>query len=151
MYSHAPENYLCPFCSLITGVDNENVMSVQTDIVSQDATATTFISARQWPNNPGHVIIVPNQHFENLYDLPDSVATIIHQTAKAIALAMKQAYGCGGISTRQHNEPAGNQDVWHYHLHVFPRYLNDGLYVSRPEYMKAHERQIYAQRLKAVL
>ena len=46
------------------------------------------------------------------------------------ALAVKHAFGCSGISTRQHNEPDGNQDVWHYHVHVFPRYPNDGLYGS---------------------
>jgi hypothetical protein len=40
---------------------------------------------------------------------------------------MRDAFGCEGISTRQHNGPAGNQDVWHFHLHVFPRYPNDGL------------------------
>jgi len=44
---------------------------------------------------------------------------------------MKQAWKCDGVSTRQHNEPAGNQDVWHYHMHVFPRWDNDDLYGSR--------------------
>lgn len=43
---------------------------------------------------------------------------------------MKQAFGCDGVSTRQHNEPAGDQDVWHFHLHVFPRWTGDDLYRS---------------------
>ena len=43
---------------------------------------------------------------------------------------MKTAFGCPGVSTRQHNEPAGNQDVWHYHVHVFPRWHGDRLYGS---------------------
>jgi diadenosine tetraphosphate (Ap4A) HIT family hydrolase len=42
-------------------------------------------------------------------------------------IAMRHTYGCDGISTRQHNEPAGYQDVWHFHLHVFPRYHGDVL------------------------
>ena len=45
-----------------------------------------------------------------------------------MALTMKVVYSCDGISTRQHNEPAGNQDVWHYHLHVTPRYKDDVFY-----------------------
>ena len=43
---------------------------------------------------------------------------------------MKESYGCEGISLHQYNEPAGNQDVWHYHLHVIPRWPNDDLYAN---------------------
>lgn len=50
------------------------------------------------------------------------------------ALALKAALSCDGISTRQQNEPAGDQDVWHYHVHVFPRYADDGLYGSLGEW-----------------
>jgi histidine triad (HIT) family protein len=68
---------------------------------------------------------------------------------------MKAAYHCDGISTRQHNEPAGNQDVWHYHLHVFPRYTDDQLYLNDPAALRARmpadERAGYAQRLRAAL
>lgn len=95
----------------------------------------------------GHVIIVPHLHYENIYDLPLGAATEVHAMAKSVALAMKNAYGCEGISTRQHNEPAGNQDVWHYHLHVFPRYMDDGLYGSERSLMGTAERAVYARRL----
>lgn len=77
------------------------------------------------PNNPGHVAVIPNEHFENLYDLPAPVAAKIHECARFVALAMKSAYGCDGITLRQNNEPAGGQDVWHYHLHIYPRYEGD--------------------------
>lgn len=52
---------------------------------------------------------------------------------------------------RQHNEPAGNQDVWHYHLHVFPRFVNDKLYKSDRENTKPEERLEYAQKLRHYL
>ena len=77
-------------------------------------------------------LIIPNQHFENIYDLPASLAGEIHRVARDIALALKATYACDGVSTRQHNELAGNQHVWHYHLHVFPRYGNDNLYFTHP-------------------
>ena len=64
---------------------------------------------------------------------------------------MKAAYSCDGVSIRQHNEPAGNQDVWHYHLHVFPRYAGDGLYGSQKELLPEKERAAYAQKLKVQL
>jgi histidine triad (HIT) family protein len=64
---------------------------------------------------------------------------------------MKRAYGCDGTSVRQHNEPAGDQDVWHYHLHVFPRYAGDDLYRSSARLTHPEERWPYADRLRAVL
>ena len=151
MYNHAPEDYLCPFCLLVQGVESPDVWSVQDDIVYRDRTVTAFISSHQWPNNHGNVIVVPNEHFENIYDLPNQYALNIHRVAKRIALAMKMIYSCDGVSTRQHNEPAGNQDVWHYHLHVFPRYTGDELYPRHAEYRLTtpDERLSYAEKLRA--
>jgi hypothetical protein len=67
------------------------------------------------------------QHYENIYEPPDVLGGPIQRAVRETTLAMKSAYGCDSISTRQHNEPAGNQDVWHFHIHVFPRYDGDDL------------------------
>ena|SRR5687767_981785 len=148
MYNHAPANYHCPFCLLIQGVKNEHVHSIQSDIVYHDSVVTAFIGSQQWPNNHGNVIIVPNEHFENIYDLPLRFAPDIYRVAKWLALAMKKVYACDGVSTRQHNEPAGNQDVWHYHLHVTPRYENDNFYGTQRQFMVSFERAKHAEALK---
>lgn len=148
MYNHEPENYRCPFCLLVKGFKNEHVYSAQSDIIYHDEEATALIGSHQWPNNHGNVIIVPNEHFENIYDLPLHFALEIHKIARMIALAMKEEYACDGISTRQHNEPAGNQDVWHYHLHVTPRYNGDEFYTTQREFMDVSERAIHAERLR---
>ncbi|MGV1100990.1 HIT family protein [Thiovibrio sp. JS02] len=152
MHSHAPFAYRCPFCLLAAGVANEHVTSRASDIVYQDEAVLAFICSRQWPNNKGHVLIVPAAHHENIFDLPPELAAKIHAVAREIALAMKTAYGCEGISTRQHNEPAGNQEVWHYHLHLYPRYANDGLYrTEKGEVMAPAERAKYAGLLRGAL
>ena len=148
MYNHEPENYHCPFCLLVKGINNEHVFSVQSDIIYHNESVTALISSHQWPNNHGNVIIVPNEHFENIYDLPVHFALEIHKIARMIALAMKEEYVCDGISTRQHNEPAGNQDVWHYHLHVTPRYDGDDFYTTQREFMEVSERANLAERLR---
>ena len=148
MYNHAPENYPCPFCLLIKGLKNEHVYSTQSDIVYHDEVVTAFIGSHQWPNNHGNVIIVPNKHFENIYDLPLKYAQDIHRVAKWIAIAMKNVYACDGVSTRQHNEPAGNQDIWHYHLHVTPRYEDDNFYGTQRQFMESAERAKHAEALK---
>jgi histidine triad (HIT) family protein len=66
---------------------------------------------------------------------------------------MRTAYDCAGVSTRQHNEPAGNQDVWHFHQHLFPRYPGDDLYgtLPEPDWLPVERRRAYAERLRAAL
>jgi len=97
------------------------------------------VNPRWRPRNPGSVLIIPNGHFENVYDLPAELGTPIQQAVRDTALAMKPAFGCDGVSTRQHNEPAGDQDVWHYHVHVFPRFAGDELFRSQAELADAAE------------
>jgi histidine triad (HIT) family protein len=151
MYNHAPENYVCPFCLLIEGIKNEHVQSIQSDIVYHDNAVTAFIGSGQWKNNHGNTIIVPNEHFENIYDLPVHYAQDIHRAAKLLALTMKAVYACDGVSTRQHNEPSGSQDVWHYHLHITPRYMNDNYYETQREPMSADKRAIHAAKIRNYL
>lgn len=149
MYNHAPEGYDCPFCRLVRGLDT--VRSSQEDVVYRDNDVTAFLSAGWWPNNPGHVLVVPNEHYENMYDLPSELVTPIQRVAREIAIAFKETYGADGVSTRNHNEPHGMQDVWHYHLHVFPRYAGDDLYLHRRSDSTPEERHPYATRLREFL
>lgn len=151
MYNHAPDDYACPFCLLVRTGEDESPQARRGDIIFQDDLITAFISLGQYPNNPGNVLIAPNQHFENIYDLPSHLAARIAVAAQAVARAMKAAFACDGVSTRQHNEPAGSQDVWHYHLHVTPRYTSDNFYATRHIKMPAPERKELAQRLRDAL
>jgi histidine triad (HIT) family protein len=151
MYNHAPENYACPFCLLLSGIENEHVHSVQSDIVYHDEAVTAFVGSGQWKNNHGNTIIVPNEHFENIYDLPIRYAQDIQRVAKMLALTMKAVYSCDGVSTRQHNEPGGSQDVWHYHLHVTPRYRDDNYYATQREPMSINERAKHAEKIRTHL
>src|SRR5262249_27412295 len=68
MFNHEPDDYVCPFCRLVAGGEDE--CRTQRDVVRRDELAMAFISPRWWPNNHGHVLVVPNAHYENLYDLP---------------------------------------------------------------------------------
>ena len=145
---HAPDDYQCPFCLVARNERNEHVLTTPSDVIFRDECLMAFISAHQWENNKGHVLVIPNQHFENLYELPDDVGGKIHAFSRRIALAMKAVYTCDSVSTRQHNEPAGNQDVWHYHLHVFPRYEQDNLYTTTYALLPARDRAEYATRLR---
>lgn len=147
---HEPEGYNCPFCRIARGEDGDDLWTAQSDVFYRTEPVTAFISARWWVNNPGHALVIPNQHIENIYELVPEIAVHVQEAARQVAIAFKQVYGCDGTSTRQHNEPAGYQEVWHYHLHVFPRYAGDELYERTREHRltTAEERLPYAERLR---
>lgn len=148
------------FCLLVGGIENEKVYSKQSDIVYKDEFVTAFIASHQLKNNPGIVIVIPNTHIENLYDLPDDLSAKIHQLEKKIAIAMRIAYPCGGNVVRQHNEPiegtkCKGQDVLHYHLQIVPRYSSDKMYEYAEDGQRVlattEERGRYASLLKESL
>jgi histidine triad (HIT) family protein len=151
--SHEPPGYNCPFCRVVAGEDLRDSYTKQTDVVYRDEMVTAFVSSAWWPDNAGHVLVVPNEHFENVYDIPDDVLAAVQVAGKRIARAIRASYGCEGTSFRQHNEPAGYQEVWHYHLHVFPRYHGDMLYERSHERRNTTpgERRPYAERLRRQL
>jgi histidine triad (HIT) family protein len=151
MFNHQPENYDCPFCNLLAGKESE--YDRQNDIVFRNKWATAFVAPKWWSNNPGHVLVIPNQHCENIYDIPDEDLAEVYKLVKKISTAIRSTYNCQGTSTRQHNEPAGNQDVWHMHVHVFPRYDGDELYKNHDQnsFVNASESAPYAERLRTFL
>jgi histidine triad (HIT) family protein len=153
MYNHAPSDYKCPICIAIEGVENEDTLIRQSDIVYKDDLVTVFISSFFIDKNLGHVIIVPNKHFENIYDLPTDYSSHIAETAKRMALAVKKTYSAEGITTLQNNEPAGNQHAFHYHFHIFPRYENDDFHnnMLNKKSTTLEERLPYAEKLREEL
>jgi histidine triad (HIT) family protein len=94
---------------------------------------TAFVASHWWPANRGHALAIPNAHFENIYDFAPALGADLFAVSQRVAIAMKAAYECHGVSTRQHNEPAGYQNVWHFHQHVFPRWDDDRLYERHRE------------------
>jgi len=151
MYTHAPKDYECPFCNFLKG--NETDFNQKQDIVYQNHYVTAFIAPKWWVNNPGHVLVIPNKHFENIYDITDEYLSEVYKVVKKVATAIRGSYGCDGTSTRQHNEPAGNQDVWHFHVHVYPRYNDDNLYLNHGKkmFVEAEKRLPYAEKLRTYL
>lgn len=151
MFNHQPPDYNCPFCNLLAGKENE--YNQLRDIVYQDDIVTATIAPKWWVNNPGHVLVIPHKHYENIYDIPADVFAEVYKVVKRISIAMRKTYNCDGTSTRQHNEPAGDQDVWHLHVHVYPRYTDDNLYFDHGNvrFAAPEERVPYADKLRAYL
>jgi histidine triad (HIT) family protein len=152
MFNHQPASYKCPFCELIAG--KEDAYAGKNDVVYENDTVMAKIAPKWWMNNPGGVLVFPKEHYENIYDTPDHAVAEIYKVVKKIAVAVRSTYDqCEGTSTRQHNEPVGNQDVWHLHVHVFPRYRDDGLYINHENkaFVDAATRAPYAEKLRTFL
>lgn len=151
MHNHQPTDYTCPFCRLLGGIDDE--INRQEYIVYQDADTLAFVSPKWWINNPGNVLVVSKKHVENIYDIPTDLLGKVYATAKHMALAIRESYPAQGTSMRQHNEPAGNQDVWHFHVHVFPRYDHDELYKNHDNkhWVQPEERMVFVKKIKEYL
>jgi histidine triad (HIT) family protein len=129
---HEPPDYDCPFCNIANGKLPERVVHRTEDVI-------VLVNIKWWPNNRGGLLVVPVEHHENVFDLPPDLGMPIQWAVRAASKALKSALGCDGVSTRQHNEPAGNQDVWHHHTHVFPRWFNDRLYDTQGELVPLEE------------
>jgi histidine triad (HIT) family protein len=145
---HAPAGYGCPFCRI---ADTLPAASPESAVVLVEPRVFAFIPLHHYAGIRGNCLIAPRQHYENVLDIPEDLGKDFFRVTRLLASAMVKAFGCEGISTRQHNGPAGDQDVWHFHLHVFPRYHGDGLHAGNKERYEIEERVELASRLRTAL
>jgi histidine triad (HIT) family protein len=148
VYNHEPQDYHCPFCAIARGEECDT--NKRSDIVLETSDVIAYVSPKWWVNNPGNVMIITHAHVENIYDITEELLSKVYVVGKQVAFAMKDTYGCDGVSFRQHNEPAGNQDVWHFHLHLFPRWDGDELYSNHnnKRWNTPEERLPYVEKLR---
>ena len=101
------------------------------------------------PATKGHTLILPKDHYKNLYDLPEETAAEAIKMAKKTALKMKEKLGCDGVNIVQNNEEAAGQTVFHFHMHVIPRYKEDGQVIGwKPGQPTAEEMDAVLEMLK---
>jgi histidine triad (HIT) family protein len=145
---NAPPGYECPFCGIAGTLPSP---APEAAVVLVDANVFALVPTHHYAGIKGNCLVVPRSHYENVLDIPDDLGIDFFRATRRLARAMQDAFGCEGISTRQHNGPAGDQDVWHFHLHVFPRYTNDGLNAGKKVLYTIEERIELAANLRAAL
>lgn len=79
------------------------------------------------PASKGHALILPKSHAANIYELPDELAGKAMILAKKMAKRMTQVLACDGFNIVQNNGEAAGQTVFHFHMHLIPRYQGDGV------------------------
>jgi histidine triad (HIT) family protein len=102
----------CIFCEIIGG-------RAEGTFVYRDERAVAF--ADLFPLEPGHLLVVPRRHVENIYGLEDDLAAHLFQVTTRLARTVKKVLRPDGVTLLQMNERAGGQEVFHFHMHIVPR------------------------------
>jgi len=108
----------CVFCSIAKG-------EVRAKIVYDDAHFSAFLDIN--PANPGHILVIPKQHYEVLPQIPDELLGAYMKLLKILAAAVFEATQAQGVNIIQNNGVAAGQAVPHVHIHIIPRFENDGI------------------------
>ena len=111
----------CIFCKLAN-------KDIPTNIIYEDEKFTVILDAS--PATKGHALILPKNHAANIYELSDEDAADIFVLAKKLATKMTEILHCDGFNIVQNNGEVAGQTVFHFHMHIIPRYKNDTVNVG---------------------
>ena len=107
----------CLFCNIAKGQEPSSK-------IYEDKNTYAFLDIN--PTNKGHALVIPKKHFYNFYDLPDEEMCQMMLTAKKLAAVIKKAMNADGINIIMNNDRAAGQLISHSHIHIVPRFDNDG-------------------------
>lgn len=105
----------CIFCKLANG-------DIPTNSIYEDDDFKVILDAS--PATKGHALILPKQHYANIFEIEDETLAKAAKLAKKIMTHEKDVLGCEGYNLVQNNGEVAGQTVFHFHMHLIPRYLN---------------------------
>ena len=108
----------CLFCNIIKG----KVFAYK---IYEDDFTLCFLDKK--PASRGHSLVIPKEHFENIYDINEENLEKILNTIKKVTFILKEKLGCEGINILHASGEVAQQSIPHFHFHILPRYRNDGL------------------------
>lgn len=116
----------CIFCKIIKG-------EIPSFTVYEDEDFKVILD--RFPAAPGHVLIIPKVHYSDMFELSEEAAAKLYPLAKKIAERVKEVSGSEGINIVQNNGEAAGQSVYHFHLHIIPRKMGDGIILNKSSNM----------------
>jgi histidine triad (HIT) family protein len=131
----------CIFCKIVAG-------DLPSERVDEDEHTVAFMDLN--PGTRGHALVVPRTHSRNLYDIEESDLRNTAVAAQRLALRMREKLECAGVNLLNSSEPAAWQTVFHFHIHVIPRFRDDPLGLpwtpmpARPDELAAVAAQLRA-------
>ncbi len=103
----------CVFCKIVR-------KEAPSSIVYEDEQIMALMDIR--PVSEGHTLVIPKQHYEDIFDAPEELIAAIYKTTQKVAFSVKKAIKADGISIVQQNGKAAGQDIFHLHVHIIPRF-----------------------------
>jgi histidine triad (HIT) family protein len=133
----------CIFCKIVKA-------EIPSNKIYEDDEVLAFLDIA--PVNIGHTLVIPKQHFVNIYETPDEIASKIMRVAKKIATALKNNLKAEGVNITMNNDAPAGQVVFHSHVHVIPRIEGDGfgLWHGKRPYNEGEAKDV-AQKITAGL
>lgn len=123
----------CIFCKIANG-------KIPSSTIYEDEDFRVFLDLN--PAARGHALIVPKEHYADLFELDEELCKKAFALAKKLAAKMKAVLGCDGLNLIQNNGEAAGQTVFHFHLHLIPRYKGDKAGVTwKPGSVSPEERE----------
>lgn len=107
----------CIFCKIVNG-------EIPSHVLYEDEQFKVILDVN--PATKGHALILPKEHYANLYELPEETAADAMKLAQRMMRKMTEKLDCDGFNIVQNNGEAAGQTVFHFHMHLIPRYKNDG-------------------------
>jgi histidine triad (HIT) family protein len=116
----------CVFCKIVKG-------EIPCYKVYENEKLLAFMDIQ--PINPGHILIIPKKHTELISELEDELVGEIFKVAKKMSIALRKSeIKCEGINFQLADGESAGQEIPHVHVHVIPRYRNDGFGLKFPPY-----------------
>ena len=116
----------CIFCRIV-------LKQTPSNIVYEDDVVMAFLDVD--PVSEGHTLIIPKSHADDIFDIDENTLAQVVKLSKRISIKILSVLECEGINIIQNNKEAAGQIIRHYHMHIIPRWKNDGfrsLYAESP-------------------
>ena len=133
----------CIFCKIVA-------KQIPATTVYEDADTLAFMDLGHV--NPGHVLVATKAHAQNVFELDDAQAAAVFRSTARVARAIRDAFEPQGVTLFQANGKAALQSVFHFHMHVLPRWENDGMSLAWPAKNPPREKlEAYAGKIREKL
>ena len=132
----------CLFCKIVAG-------EVPCEKIYEDEKTFAFLDIK--PINPGHTLVVPKEHYENVFEAPEEVWGAVMQTVKKVAHAAKDGLPAGDLNITMNNGKHAGQVVFHAHVHIMPRHEDDGFELWRGKTYETGQSAKIAEKMKTAL
>jgi histidine triad (HIT) family protein len=132
----------CLFCKIIKG-------EIESTKVYENDKVIAFMDL--FPVNKGHTLIIHKKHSDTIFETTPEMIKDIAEVIPKIAVSVKEATKCDGISISQNNEKAAGQVIFHVHFHIIPRFENDGFQTWQSGKYEEGEKELFGTKIRNAL